>query len=235
MARAKTGKPVPGDNGAAHPRSVSVMERLRAAILDGRYPARSRLNEVQLSRELAVSRTPIRAALQTLAGEGLLQYVPNKGFSARGFSVAEIVDAYEMRALAEGLAARLAAERGLSADQQVALEESLKDGDALLTDRRKASQQRARYAELNERFHGTIHAAASSPLLIDVIRQCHRVPQTSAHNIVAFELGDIRQRHAAHHHIYEALICREPRRAEELMREHVLGVKSSLVRAFAAK
>ena len=84
--------------------SGSLLEHLRQQILDGHFQSGSRLNEVRLSEQLKVSRTPVRAALQVLAGEGLLRHTPNKGFTVRDFPVSEIIDAYEMRALAEGLA-----------------------------------------------------------------------------------------------------------------------------------
>ncbi|MBN8942992.1 MAG: GntR family transcriptional regulator [Rhizobiales bacterium] len=216
-------------------RSGNLAERLRQALLDGLFAPASRLNEVHLSRTLSVSRTPLRAALQMLAGEGLLHYTPNKGFTVPEQSLSSIVDAYEMRALAEGLAARLAAERGLSETARAALDASLTSGDAALADEADPSKRRAAYAEANEVFHGTIHEAAGSSLVKDVVRLCQRVPQASAHNIVAFDLDDMRQRHALHHKIYEAIICREPREAEALMRQHVLSVKLSMARAFGRR
>jgi hypothetical protein len=74
-------------------RAGVVIERIRQAILDGDFAPMSRLNEVRLSRHLGVSRTPVRAALQTLAGEGLLHYVANRGFIVRPILLPEIVDA----------------------------------------------------------------------------------------------------------------------------------------------
>jgi GntR family transcriptional regulator, vanillate catabolism transcriptional regulator len=216
-------------------RSGDLAERLRQALLDGLFPPGSRLNEVHLSRDLSVSRTPLRAALQMLAGEGLLHYTPNKGFTVPEQSLSAIIDAYEMRALAEGLAARLAAERGLTDAARATLEASLADGDAALADSADPDGRRAAYATANEAFHGTIHEAAGSSLVRDVVRLCQRVPQASAHNIVAFDLDDMRQRHALHHRIYEAIICREPREAEALMRQHVLSVKLSMARAFGRR
>src|SRR6202007_3058218 len=113
-------------------RSLSVMDRVREAILCGAVGAGERLNEVQLSRTLSVSRTPVRAALQALAGEGLLDYAPNRGFTVREFPLPAIVDAYEIRASLEGVAARFAAERGLSPDEKATIERSLGAGDRML-------------------------------------------------------------------------------------------------------
>jgi GntR family transcriptional regulator, vanillate catabolism transcriptional regulator len=212
-------------------RSASLVERLRQGLLDGQYPLGQRLNEVQLSRELDVSRTPVRAALQMLAGEGLLHHTPNKGFTVRDFPLSEIVDAYEMRALAEGLAARLATERGLSEDDRRLIEQALVEGDRILTRQSNREARRAGYAQINEMFHSTIHRAAGSDLVKDVVRLCQRMPQASARNVVAFELPDIRERHHAHHRIYDAILGREPREAERLMCQHVLSVKISMVRS----
>src|ERR1700719_4877238 len=94
-------------------RALSVMDQIREAVLNGSVAAGERLNEVQLSKTLAVSRTPVRAALQALAGEGLLDYAPNRGFTVREFPLDASVGAYEIRASLEGVAARFAAERGL--------------------------------------------------------------------------------------------------------------------------
>ncbi|MEM5460107.1 GntR family transcriptional regulator [Paraburkholderia phytofirmans] len=211
--------------------SGELAERIRQDLLDGVIASGSRINEVSLSRDLAVSRTPLRAALQMLAGEGLLTYTPNRGFTVRAFPLSEIVDAYEMRALAEGLAARLAAERGLSADACIELENALTRGDQILASGIEPNAQRAEYAEINEIFHSVIHDAASSRLVSDVLRLCQQIPQTSTHNILAFEIDDIRERHRFHHRIYDAILAREPREAEALMRQHVVSVKTSLIRA----
>lgn len=216
-------------------RSAWLVEHLRQSLLDGKYPLGSRLNEVHLSQQLQVSRTPIRAALHMLAGEGLLRHKANKGFTVREFPLSEIVDAYELRALAEGLAARFAAERGLSDESRQSLQRALADGDLALMRRSNRETQRTAYARINQLFHSTIHEAARSDLVTDVIRLCQRMPQASAHNVMAFDLADVRERHQAHHRIYDSILSREPRKAEELMREHVLSVKTSMVRAIARK
>lgn len=216
-------------------RSAWLTEHLRQALLDGKYPLGSRLNEVHLSQQLEVSRTPIRAALHVLAGEGLLRYRENRGFVVREFPFSEVVVAYELRALAEGLAARLAAERGLSDEFQRTLEQALSEGDSVLSRRLSREAQRTAYAKLNEDFHSTIHAAAKSELLNDVVHTCQRMPQAAARNVMAFELPDMRRRHNAHHQIYAAILSREGLQAETLMRAHVLSVKNSIVRSLARR
>ena len=138
-----------------------------------------------------------------------------------------------MRALAEGLAARLATERGLSDEFKSQIEHALREGDAILKDKRASKLQRAAYARINEVFHSTLHLAAGASVVEDVVRICQQVPQVSAHNVMAFDYADIVERHKAHHQIYAAVLAREAMEAERLMRQHVLWIKKSMARQFA--
>src|SRR3981189_810157 len=216
-------------------RALSVMDQIRESILDGSVVTGERLNEVRLSRTLAVSRTPVRAALQALAAEGLLDYEPNRGFTVREFPLDAIVDAYEIRASLEGVAARFAAERAPSPDEKATIERSLRAGDRLLERGSFEAGDLTIYRDINGDFHDTLLAAARNRMLAEMIRICHHVPVSSSRNIVAFAHREARRRHDDHHRIYEAIIDREPWRAEMLMREHVAGVKASLIRSLTER
>ncbi len=215
-------------------RSESVVEAMRAAILAGEFEPGERLHEIKLTVLLGVSRTPVRAALQKLASEGLLDHTPNRGYTLRKISVGEVINAYEIRAVLEGLAARLSAERGLGSGELVILQQALHDGDDLLGNGQVTDRHRVEYSRINASFHETIHLAAGSRLLDDTIYLCQQVPVSSPRNVVAFEERDVRRRHDDHHRIFEAIIGREPWRAEMLMRDHVASVKSSLVRSLSS-
>ncbi|MET0971240.1 MAG: GntR family transcriptional regulator [Tardiphaga sp.] len=216
-------------------RSLSVMDQIREAILNGSVSAGERINEVRLSKNLDVSRTPVRAALQALAGEGLLDYSPNRGFIVREFPISAIVDAYEIRAALEGVAARFAAERGLGSEERAVIERSLAAGDSLLERGRFESGDLTIYRDINGDFHEALLAAASNRMLAEMIRICHHVPVSSSRNIVVFQYHDVRRRHDDHHRIFEAIQAREPHRAEMLMREHVSVVKASLVKSLTER
>lgn len=215
-------------------RVESVVETLRAAVLAGEFQAGERLHEVKLTARLGVSRTPVRAALQKLASEGLLDYTPNRGYTLREFSISEVIGAYDVRAVLEGLAARLSAERGLNVSEITTLQQALRDGDDLLRNGQITDDHRAQYSRMNACFHETIHGSAGSRLLNETVYLCQQVPVSSPRYIVAFEERDVRRRHDDHHRIFEAIIGREPWRAEMLMRDHVAGVKSSLVRSLSS-
>jgi GntR family transcriptional regulator of vanillate catabolism len=68
-----------------------------------------------------------------------------------------------------------------------------------------------------------------------MIRLCQQVPVSSPRNVVAFEQRDVRRRHDDHHRIFEAIMGREPWRAEMLMRDHVGSVEDVPVRSLAER
>src|SRR5712672_1689938 len=117
-------------------RSVSQTVRaqlaLRDLILSGRLRPGERISELQAVESTGVSRTPVRMALVRLEAEGLLAAIPSGGFMVKAFSERDILDSIELRGTLEGLAARFAAERGVSARDIEPLKESLAAIDELL-------------------------------------------------------------------------------------------------------
>lgn len=211
-------------------RTVSIAETLRCGILAGDFQPGERMLEVTLSERLNVSRTPIREALKLLAGEGLLDHTPNRGYYVREYSTDDIVQAYEIRAALEGLAARRAAQLGMGHEERVIVEKALSDGQALLSSHDFSPADRSRYGEINSAFHSAIHAASQSRMLRDMLRQSQQIAPSSHRNVVAFERTDVQRRLDDHYRIYEAILCRDGGRAELLMRGHVESVKLSLLR-----
>ena len=102
----------------AAPLRVRVEEVLRQAIIDGRLAPGQRLTERQLTQMTGVSRTLIREALRQLESDGLISVIPNKGPVVRELTAAEGRDLYAIRAVLEGLAARLFVENADAAMAQ---------------------------------------------------------------------------------------------------------------------
>ncbi|MEI6667207.1 MAG: GntR family transcriptional regulator [Acidobacteriota bacterium] len=96
---------------AAAPLRRRVVDQLRQAIIEGRLKPGQRLLERELIALTGVSRTVIRETLRQLESEGLISMIPNKGPIVRALTRAEAEDLYAIRAVLEGLAARLFATR----------------------------------------------------------------------------------------------------------------------------
>ena len=96
--------------------SQRAYEHLRGEILANRLAPGTELSEVALSRELAISRGPIREALSRLAAEGLITMRPRRRAEVRSLTTQELIDAYQVREALEVMAVRLAITRITEAD-----------------------------------------------------------------------------------------------------------------------
>ena len=213
---------------------TQAVVRIREMILRGELTPGQRLAEAPLADRLGMSRTPVRQALPLLAQEGLLAEHETRGYVVRLFTASDIVDAIDLRAVLEGLAARRVAERGASKAVLRELKACLEDGDALLAKRRVEVADEGLYAEMNDRFHHAIVQAADSALLIETLARNSRIPFAGP-QAVAFDKSNLEQMydllryaHRQHHAIVEALEHGQSARAEALMREHANAVKESI-------
>jgi len=205
--------------------------RLRELILKGEFQAGERVSEAPLTSRLGVSRTPIRLALERLAHEGLLEPYPTGGFVVRRFTLDEVWDGIEVRALLEGAAARMAAERLESESELAALRTIQKEMDAL---GEPMSETFPAYLEINDRFHAEVLHLAKSEALRHGLDRLFSSPLTSRHALVSLqtkfpEATDIfviaRDQHLR---IIEAIARRQSSRAENVAREHALIARRAL-------
>lgn len=144
--------------------SQVVADELRRGILTGKRKAGDRLVEDRLSAELGVSRVPIREALRRLAAEGLVELQPRRGASVAAFSADVARDLVEVRAMLEGLNARLAARHrapGIVAE----LRQVLAQGNAAAQ-----AENVADLVRLNGEFHDKLAEAGRNSILWDIMR-----------------------------------------------------------------
>ena len=141
-----------------------VSEQIRGRILDGTLKPGERLVEDRLSAELGVSRVPVREALRGLSAEGLVTLLPRRGATVVEVTPQDVAELVEVRALLEGLNARLAAQRH---DPEIValLEETLTHGNEAA--RTGTAEELAR---LNAEFHERLAEASRNSVLSDVMR-----------------------------------------------------------------
>jgi DNA-binding FadR family transcriptional regulator len=208
--------------------SVTIESQLRALIAG--YREGERLpTERALAEQFAISRTALRQMLEKLETEGLIWRHVGKGtFVGRrpqddkakaffGGDVSSAAAVIEMREIVEPAAARLAAERA-------------KPGDIRrmrrYLDASKDTKDPVAFNDCCEELHKAIAAAAHNPLLLKLYEALS--PVTSLATAVGERVpytDDEHQMYYAHHRdIVEAIVDREPDRAERLMRGHVHAV-----------
>ncbi len=211
---------------AAGSQAVKAQLRLREMILAGELPGGARIAELAIVEKLGVSRTPIRAALMRLEQEGLLQALPNGGYAVRTFSEGEVSDAIELRGTVEGLAARLAAERGVAPAVLQVARDMLCEIDEVLSRPALDDEAFLRYVNLNERFHNLLCGMAGSQVIARELDRVVRLPFASPSGFVVLQANSPQARDMLvvaqdqHRQVLEAVAQREGSRAEAIMREH---------------
>lgn len=206
--------------------SHKILNTLRQMIVSGALPPGMKLAEIPTAEMLGVSRTPIRSALATLAQEGLLERIHQRGFHVRRISKEELVGAVEVRSVLEGLAVRQAVERGLSTAVLETLQSCLDVGDQLFANGHITEEDIAHYHDINKRFHATIIAASGNPAIEPALARNEHLPFASP-NAIRFDKHALDREfqrfafaHQQHHTVVDAMRRGQGARAEALMREH---------------
>ncbi len=198
--------------------------KLRLLVLNGEFPANSRLPEVALAERLGISRTPLRQAMDRLVDEGLLDRLETGGCRVASFTMDDIADAIEVRGVMEGTAARLAAERGVDKDLAGQCRIVLDGLDETL--RKPDHVDFAGYVRLNEKFHQLLASMSGSRVVMREVERVCRLPLASpsaflnGQKTVPDFRASLRIAQAQHRAIFDAIMKREGARAEALSREH---------------
>lgn len=203
-----------------------VTRYMRGQILTGAWPAHTRLVVKALTDHLGVSAMPVREALISLAGEGLVVNEPHKGFRVAAISPEDVEDTFRMHAFAAGLLTGRAAER-VSAGLIDRLEQIQAEILALPanSDDLEVIEQ---VETLNHEFHRVIHATAQAPRLEWFIRAAGRFVPREFFQIVPRWVATTRAEHPA---IIEALRDGDAPKARELAEAHVLTAGQLVVGA----
>ncbi|MDR0623862.1 MAG: GntR family transcriptional regulator [Treponema sp.] len=139
------------------PMRVRIASRLRKAILAGEFKEGQSLSLTETSKQLGISRTPVREAFQTLEAEGFIELRMNKHALVRGITVKFIQDHYKTRIILEGEAAYCAAENNMDITPLVERN--------LLIKNKSPGFTADEFAEYNQWFHVSIWDAADNQRL----------------------------------------------------------------------
>lgn len=206
----------------------TLVERLVAAIqteiLEGRLRPGDRLEELSLSQQFAVSRTPIREALRQLGATRLIELRPRLGAVVASPTAGEVIDLFETVAELEGVATRLAGERA----DDVALARIEEIHERCQT--AAGGGNAAAYYRVNQEFHLAIHAASGNRTLVEEIAALDR-RLSPYRRFITFRAGRTEVAVREHDQIVRALRRRDTGLAQAAMRDHVkiLGDDTALL------
>lgn len=170
----------------------NVISIIRNKIISGELLPGSRIIELDLARDLNISRGPIREALRQIEHEGLIEYQSNKGCRVRTIDSKEVEDIYLIRAQLEMLAVDIC-------DGHFKLE-TIQEMYNLLEKMDEASNKKDIYhlIELDEMFHSAIIKESKNEKLLDVwstFKSANIVIFTSTYNLQLIETKKQRPAH----------------------------------------
>lgn len=205
-----------------HSLPMVLEQELQSIIMSGEFAPGDHLNEKEFAIRFGISRGPVREALRSLESSGLVDQVPNRGFFVRRLNAKQAYELYDVRAVLFGLAGRLLASR-MTDDSASLLQDLLSDMDAAM-----AAEDFEAYVKVNFSFHEYIVVQAGNKALaqqyVGLVKQL-RLYRT-------LSLMHVESMHASqreHHLMVDALVARDPARAEQAHRRHVEAAKERLI------
>jgi DNA-binding GntR family transcriptional regulator len=202
--------------------AAAAADEIRRRILGGDYPGDSQLRQEALSRELGISRIPLREALVQLESEGLVKIVPHRGAVVAELSTDEIEELFGLRALLEP---RLlcASAPNLTAADYLELDEILSEYGKELR-----LHHVARWGELNTSLHGLLYRRAALPRTAAIVSSLLRHAERFTRMQLAFTEA-LERAEAEHRQIVD--LCRRGRvdDAAAVLAEHIQNACETLV------
>ncbi len=212
-----------------------VYDLISQKIFSGEFTPGFRLIEKDLAAAYGVSRTPVRLAIERLVSDGLAHHVPNKGAVVRQLSINDVIGLLSIRAVNEGLAARLAS-KNVKKKDIAALNGLLDDMERTLAD-----NNLSRYYSLSHEIHHYIIAMADNEYLCDIISKIYSITYRY-HIDVLCQPGRISDSCSEHRQIINAIVAGDGDDAEAYMKNHIVKIAHffrdehniSALRSFAA-
>ena len=199
-----------------------VRDALLSEIASGQLKPGERIIQEQIAQALGVSRQPVQQALMLLRNQGVLRDAGGRGLIVTPLDPDHVHHVYQIRAVIEGLACRLAA--------QAQAEQARKQGAALIEAGRKAvaSGSVPKMIAADIRFHEFLYGLAGNPLIAPAMDTHLTYTQRAMGEVLVQDQSprDIWDQHAA---ILEAIASGNPDAAEQLAREHLMQVSGFMV------
>ncbi len=212
-----------GDTSTFADRAYTALKDTIVSLNVYEQPGEVRLDERQLASDLGISRTPVREAMAQLEREGFVRSVPRRGIYVVRKSKQEVIEMITAWAALESMAARLITQNATT-DEIANLRKmfvSFENGEA--------RAHLDEYSETNIEFHQTIIQMSKNHVLIDLAANLFTHMRMIRRKTIG-EQDRVERSIRDHLNIIEALEARATERAEDLVRDHALGLADHVAR-----
>jgi DNA-binding GntR family transcriptional regulator len=206
-----------GDTSTFADRAYTVLKDTIVSLNVYEQPGDVRLDERQLASDLGISRTPVREAMAQLEREGFVRSVPRRGIYVVRKSKQEVIEMITAWAALESMAARLITTNATT--EEIA---ALRTMFATF-ENGEARAHLDEYSEVNIEFHQTIIRMSHNGVLIDLAANLFTHMRMIRRKTIG-EQDRVDRSIRDHMNIIEALEARDTERAEDLVRNHALGL-----------
>jgi len=206
-----------GDTSTFADRAYTALKDTIVSLNVYEQPGEVRLDERQLASDLGISRTPVREAMAQLEREGFVRSVPRRGIYVVRKSKQEVIEMITAWAALESMAARLITQNATT-DEIASLRRmfaTFENGEA--------RAHLDEYSEVNIEFHQTIIRLSKNGVLIDLAENLFTHMRMIRRKTIG-EQDRVDRSIRDHMNIIEALEARDTERAEDLVRNHALGL-----------
>ena len=224
MSDARSGEPTPRvvlapleDTSTFADRAYTALKGTIVSLNVYEQPGEVRLDERQLASDLGISRTPVREAMAQLEREGFVRSVPRRGIYVVRKSKQEVIEMITAWAALESMAARLITINATT-DEIATLRKMF-----ATFENGQARAHLDEYSEVNIEFHQSIIRMSKNRVLIDLAENLFTHMRMIRRKTIG-EQDRVDRSIRDHMNIIEALEARATERAEDLVRDHALGL-----------
>ena len=215
------------------PLYIQVYDAIKDNIINGKLKPGERINEVQLSQSLDVSRGPVRESISKLEQDGLIIRNNRSILEVYTPDVDDLKDIYECRIALESMAAEKAAQL-ISQKDIERLERLINRSQSIVNLSEDIEESTVQFLELNSEFHNIIIGVSQNNRLMHQIDQLKSLTKLyRKYNIHNRERR--KTAHSQHNDIFEALREKSTNKAKEMMEVHIRYDMESLTQLFLSK
>ncbi len=204
-------------NGGPKSKKTIVYESLKKRIITNVLQPGEPLNEIILSKELKISKTPVREAIQQLEKEGLVENIPGKGSFVSRFSLQDIRELFEMREMMEcSVIRRVAAKADFDMTRAQLICDKFRSAEPDKNTTHKG------FINAGDQIHVFIFEAFGNKKLLEFYKGLQEQIIRMRH-VLLNQVDEERSEASFREHLeaIEAVIQKDPDRAERAMKNHL--------------
>jgi DNA-binding GntR family transcriptional regulator len=204
--------------------STQAANQIREAIASGQFQPGTQLVEVELARNLGLSRSPIREALYLLEQEGLIVRYPRRGAFVRGLSRRETDEIFSLRTVLEGFAVERAV-KNMSSERADKLRAMIREMYVIAK-----KQDAVLFGQIDAQFHEYLCEIAEHRVLQQVFNMLHS--RIALYMTETSQLGDLADIAREHEVLLQHVLSGDVVEAVDAVRDHVLTSANRLSQSF---